>query len=254
MVSVAGLGLVVLVSLPATGAPSAPVPPDAAPAEARAAKAAPLPTPKQVKEWAKHHLDKRMKLQVLSLGRTAKPFFLLAAYQPLPDWNPDTVVPEQVRGGARLFVFATAEPVEIHDHGFLSPDPPGGRERPYVNCEEAKVYYLSAQREPTVVAQSCGELNEYVTRYLVLGGDNLQKPTMGKVTSRPGVAIGPQERFVPGSLPWASKPSPRRGDGKTLVEGVELDGKGDKARTRGYRIEWDGHGLRRISEPWRPVR
>jgi hypothetical protein len=238
----------------AADAPSPGTSPDAAPADARASGADMAIAPGQVKGWARYHLDKRMKLQILSLGTKAKPFVLLVAYQPLPDWDPDIVVPEDVRGGARLFVFVSAEPVEIRNHGLLSPDSNGGRERPYINCDEAKVYYLSDQHEPTVVAQSCGELNEYVTRYLIFAAGSPEGPTLGKVTSSPGVAIGPQERFVPGSLPWASEPSPYRGDGKTLVEGVEIQGQGDEARTRSYRIEWNGHGLQRVSAPWRPVR
>jgi hypothetical protein len=228
--------------------------PDAAPVDARPAEAAERPSANQAKEWARHNLNRRLKLQALELGDKARPFVVLVAYQPLPDWDPDTVVPEQVRGGARLFVFAAAKPVEIKRHGFLSPDNRGGRERPYVNCDEAKVYYLSDSRDPAVVAQSCNELGEYVTRFLIFAAANPREPVLGKAATRPGVAVGPQQRFVPGTLPWPSKPSARRGDGKTVVEGTDLEGKGDKARTRQYRIEWDGKALRRISDDWRPLR
>jgi hypothetical protein len=228
--------------------------PDAAPVDARPAETIERPSAKRAKEWARHNLDRRLKLQTLELGDKTQPLVVLVAYRRLPDWDPDTVVPEQVRGGARLFVFLAAKPVEIKKLGFLSPDDKGGRERPYVNCDEAKVYYLSDKHDPAIVAQSCNELGEYVTRFAVFAAAHPTDPVLGKAATRPGVAIGPQQRFVPGGLPWPSKPSARRGDGKTVVEGTDLEGKGAKARTRQYRIEWDGHGLRRISEDWRPLR
>jgi len=228
--------------------------PDAAPVDARAPEAGQPPSAERVKEWARHNLNRRLKLQTLQFGDQAHPVVVLVAYQPLPDWDPDTVVPEQVRGGARLFVFVAAKPVEIKQHGFLSPDNKGGRERPYVNCDEAKVYYLSGSRDPAIVAQSCNELGEYVTRFVIFAAARPGEPVLGKAATRPGVAVGPQQRFVPGTLPWPSKPSLHRGDGKTVVEGTDLEGKGDKARARQYRIEWDGHALRRVSDEWRPLR
>jgi hypothetical protein len=234
---------------------------DGAPATAQHKDAgAPLsaqpPTTKEVRNWAKHHLDKRMHLQVLSLGSKEQPFVLLLAYEQLPDWNDDTVKPTDVRGGARLFVFASPDPVEIHGHGFLSPDDEKmRRERAFIDCGDAEVYHLSREHEPTVVAQACTELNEYITRFLVFGPTNRQEPAIGKATSRPGIVTKiTNERFVPGDLPWTKERSRYRGDGKTLVEGQEFEGKDTSMRTRSYRIEWNGQRLDKVSTPWRSSR
>jgi hypothetical protein len=214
--------------------------------------------PKQVKEWARRHVGKRLKLQVLSLGLEGQSLAILLAYQPLPEWNEDTVVPEDVRGGARLFVFSSSEgePAEVRNHGFLTPDDDKvRRERPYVNCGEAEIFYLAAKHDPAVVAQSCTELDEYVTRFLVFGAANPQSPAIGKAVRHPGgITIGTDERFVPAKEAWLGKPSRFRGDGKTLVDGEEFKGKGNDIVTRSYRIEWDGKALRKVEDAWHRLR
>jgi hypothetical protein len=217
------------------------------------------PAPKQVKEWARTHVGKRMKLQVLSLGLEDRAFALLLAYQPLPECDEETVVPEDVRGGARLFVFSSsdAEPKEVRGHGFLTPDDNKvRRERPYVNCGEAEIFHLSDKQDPAVVAQSCTELNEYVTRFLVFGSGNPESsPAIGKAVRHPGgITVGADERFAPAKEAWLGKPSRHRGDGKTLVDAEEFKSKGNDIVTRSYRIEWDGKALRKVEEPWHRLR
>jgi len=203
-------------------------------------------------------VGKRMKLQVLSLGLEHRGAEVLLAYQPLPEWNDDTVVPADVRGGARLFGFFSpdAEPMEVHNHGFLSPDDKRvRRDRPYVNCYEAEIFYLSDKHDPAVVAQSCTELDEYVTRFLVFGAASLQSPAIGKAVRHPGgITVGTNERFVPVREAWLGKPSRFRGDGKTLVDAEEFKSKGNDIVTRSYRIEWDGKALRKVEEPWHRFR
>lgn len=243
--------------------PSAPVRaadagPDAGkPDDAAAQTIAPPPNTKHVKEWAARHLDKRMLLQQVTVAGQEQTFLLLVAYQPLADWNEDTVVPADVRGGARLFLFLSREPVEIKGHGFYTPDDPNSaRERPYVNCGPAKLYYLSSRHDPTLVAQACSEDNEHITRFIVFGAANLQQPAIGRVTSRPGSidTVSPRERFVPADEPWMGGRSSYRGDGKTLVDGQEIERTGTAMRTRNYRIEWDGSALHKVSAAWRPFR
>jgi hypothetical protein len=216
------------------------------------------PTPKQVKEWARRHVGKRMKLQVLSLDLEDRALPVLLAYQPLPDWDENTVGPDDVRGGARVFVFTSfeAEPTEIGKHGFLSPDDSKvRRERPYVNCGDAEIFFLSGKHDPAVIAQSCTELNEYVTRFLVFGAANPKSPAIGKAVHHPGgITLGTDERFVPDKAAWLGKPSRFRGDGKTLVDGEEFKGRGNDIVTRSYRIEWDGKALRKVEEPWHRFR
>jgi len=194
-------------------------------------------------------------LQSLPIVVQGKTYVLLVAWKPLPDWNVDTVVPEDVRGGARLFLFLSSKPTEIANPDFRTPDDPKDeRERPYLDCDPAKVYYLAKKREPAIVAQTCSEENEYVTRYLVFGGTDLGRPASGMARSSPGFdTTSPRERFVPADEPWLGKPSRFRGDGKTIIDGQEIDRAGESPRTRTYRIEWDGQGMRKVTEPWRSV-
>jgi hypothetical protein len=215
----------------------------------------PPPTVKQARRWGARKFGGKLNLEPLPIVVHGKTYVLLVAWKPLPDWNVDTVVPEDVRGGARLFFFLSAKPTEIGNPGFCTPDDPKDeRERPYLNCDPANVYYLAKNREPAIVAQTCSEENEYVTRYLVFGGTNLENPVNGTARSAPGFdTTSPCERFVPADEPWLGNPSRFRGDGRTIIDGQEIDRAGQSPRTRNYRIEWDGQGLRKVTEPWRSV-
>ena len=132
----------------------------------------------------------------------------------------------------------SSEPTEIANPDFRTPgDPKDERGRSYLNCDPAMVYYLAKKREPAIVAQTCSEENEYVTRYLVFGGTNLEHPATGTARFSPGFdATSPCACFVPAGEPWLGKPSGFRGDGKTIIEGQEIDRGGETPRTRTYRM------------------
>lgn len=205
--------------------------------------------------WVRRRHQGNSNLHVLTVTARNQAFPLIISYRPLPNWNEADVEPDDVRGGARLFLFLSSTPVNIEGHGFHSPDDPDAtRERPFLNCDPARVFHLSSQlRQPTVVAQECSESNRMIVRFLVFGETNLHDPTTGTTTwSVSLAAMGRRERFVPASA--ASRQggrSPHRNDGKTVVDGEEIERMDGTKRIRSYRLEWDGQALRKKAGPWR---
>jgi len=152
-----------------------------------------------------------------------------------------------------VFLFVGNDPVEIADHDFLKP---GARIWEDVECGPLKLLPLGQSGTPVALAQRCNEQGDTQQRFLVFDEGNLEHPAKGNATWSPSVyPDATHERFAPNDdAAAAGGISPKRGDGKTVVEGVEGKKAGpspDAFLVRDFAVEWqDGKLVRRAGE-WR---
>ena len=161
----------------------------------------------------------------------------------------------------RLMVFLARDPTIIEAHPFLRPTAPADDIWEDIGCGKLKLLPLGKEnRAPVVLAQNCWHEGKSLYHYAIFDEACFSKPKTGTATwSFSAYPDAPHEAFVPNDDPEVHPGiSSRRGDGETVLEGLEgrrVAGKGlDAFEVRSYRAVWRGADLVYEYGAWKPQR
>lgn len=150
-----------------------------------------------------------------------------------------------------VFLFAGDEPGKVEKHDLLKP---GDHVWEDIQCGPLRLYRLGvAPATPAAIAQNCNEEGTSQFRFVLFADDAARSPLSGIASWSLSVyPDAPHERFVPNDdarVPGGL--SSKRGDGKTVVDGVEGKAEAGSFKVRDFFIEYsDGKLVRRVG-PWR---
>ncbi len=167
--------------------------------------------------------------------------------------NRNRYVPTEKDHATSVFLFVGERQVEIKDHDLLKP---GERVFEDIQCGAIKLLPLGESGTlPAALAQRCNHEGNPEHRFLLFGAENPESPVKGVATSSRSVyPDAPHERFVPDDDPKVPGGiSPRRGDGRTVVEGIEGKKAGpgpDDFLVRDFSVVWSNGKLVRQQGAW----
>ncbi|MBI1926575.1 hypothetical protein HYR99_20320 [Candidatus Poribacteria bacterium] len=153
-----------------------------------------------------------------------------------------------------VLIFLGFEPMEIRNHDFLKSGDDIWEE---IGCRKIKYLPLSNSRPvPTTIAQNCWYEGESLFRYMIFDDTNLHNPATGTaVWSYSAYPDASHQAFVPNDDPDIPPGiSDHRGDGKTVLEGME--GKMVSAKesdgflVRTFKAVWEKGQLLYHYGPW----
>ncbi|MBN2441057.1 MAG: hypothetical protein JXJ04_06915 [Spirochaetales bacterium] len=133
-------------------------------------------------------------------------------------------VPQEYQTG--IFLFSNSDPVTyvlIDTSPFIKPALTEDEIYNECSCSQYKIYYLSKEDKSTIIiAQYCEAGQKMLYHFMILDKMNMRSPYFGTSTwdySEEGL----KEVFVPNDIPYLPQGiSPLRGDGMTVVTGVEI--------------------------------
>jgi hypothetical protein len=202
--------------------------------------------------------DAQIELETTIFAR-GRAFPLIAASHPVDDVvNP--YLPYDKDYVLKLFIFLGQKPIVIPKHLFLKPTYPADQIWEIISCGELRKFPLGQEGDqvPIVLAQNCRYQGQSLYHYAIFDHCRLVDPETGTaVWSHSASLEAPHQVFVPNDDPRnPAGISPRKGDGVTVLEGVEgrrIQGKAhkyDKYEMRRYRLVWRNGSLRHEYGDW----